>query len=302
MSAQQTKRKQKRSLGTISGRFNAMLFMFYILSILVTLPITYFATEREIERHAQRELNLLVDMVRSVREVVREDTRPHFLPRGEIFPVVISSTVMAKTVAGKFARLQPDYYIKIASDNPLNLENLPVPMEENLLDRFRYTGEEGPIVVKGVVNGKTYLVSAAPAKSKDSCLTCHGNPNLAPPEIVERYGRVNGYYWTSGKVVGATVVGVPMANLNKHVIYDSAVVIGVLTVLFAAILLTVNLIVRRTILKPLREMTNMAHKMSRGDLHHRLNVNRDDEIGDLARSFELMRRSLELAMRNLKRH
>lgn len=299
--AQRGKRDQKRSLGTISRRFNTMLFVFYVLSLLVSLPITYYATERDIELQAERELSLLVDMVRAVRNVVREDTRPHFLPKGEVFPPVVSSTVMAKTVASKFYRLQPDYYIKIASDNPLNLENLPVPLEENLLDRFRHTGEDGPLVVKGMVNGKNYLVSAAPAKSKDSCLICHGSPDAAPPEIVERYGRINGYYWTAGQVVGTTLVGVPIASVHENLIRDSAVVVGVLTVLFAGILLTVNLILRTTILKPLREITNAAHDVSRGALGNRLDIRRDDEIGDLAQSFELMRRSLELAMKDIRR-
>ena len=74
---------------------------------------------------ANKELTLLVDMVKSVRNVVREDTRPHFAEKGDYFPIVVSSTVMAKTVAEKFARIRPEYYIKIFADNPLNQDDLP---------------------------------------------------------------------------------------------------------------------------------------------------------------------------------
>ena len=97
----------------------------------------YYLTKTQVLAQANKELTLLVDMVKSVRNVVREDTRPHFTPKGEFFPIVVSSTVMAKTVADKFARLRPEYYIKIFSDNPLNPEDFPDVLEKELLQRFR---------------------------------------------------------------------------------------------------------------------------------------------------------------------
>ena len=125
---------KKSYKGSLTQQFSRILLSLYFISIVISLPLTYLWARNQVYSQAQKELTLLVDMVRSVRNVVREDTRPHFLPQGVFFPPVVSSTVMAKTVASKFVREQPDYYIKIASDNPLNPENLPEPLEKELLN------------------------------------------------------------------------------------------------------------------------------------------------------------------------
>ena len=231
----------------IARRFNKFLIIFYVLCLVVALPITYFVTERQVFSDAEKELTLLVDMVKSVRNVVRNDTRPYFLPKGEFFPPVVSSTVMAKTVARQFAGVRPDYYIKIASDNPLNQENLPEPLETELLNHFRYSGESDSLIQTGVVKGRKYLVSAAPAKAKESCLICHGVPSDAPQAIVEKYGKINGYHWEPGTVVGTMVVGVPLEDVKKTVLLRSLYLVIILTLIFVIILITVNMIVRNVV-------------------------------------------------------
>ena len=278
---------------TVAGRFNKFLIIFYIVCLLVSLPITYVVAERQVFATAEHELTLLVDMVRSVRNVVRKETRPHFLPKGEFFPPAVSSTVMAKSVSRQFAEVQPDYYIKIASDNPLNLENLPEPLEEELLNYFRQSGETNSVVQVGVIKDKKYLVSAAPAKAKEGCMICHGEPVKAPDAIVEKYGKINGYYWETGSIVGATVVGVPLADVKKAAAMRGLVVVGTLTLIFGVILVSVNVMVRRTVIQPLRAMNQLAKDISQGAVGNVLKAERDDEIGELAESLEVIRRTLE---------
>ncbi len=284
----------------LTKQFSKTLLWLYFISIIVSLPLTYFWVRNQVYTQAQKELTLLVDMVRSVRNVVREDTRPHFLPQGVFFPPVVSSTVMAKTVASKFAREQPDYYIKIASDNPLNQENLPEPLEKDLLSFFRRTQTTDPVVQTGTVKDKTYLVSSAPAVAKESCLVCHGAPREAPSEITETYGTTSGFGWRTGRVVGASVVGVPLGDVNSIVLKRGLIIISVLTLLFGSVLLTVNRLVRRIIIQPVLEITSIASDVSRGKLDQSFSSSKDNEIGDLAQSFELMRRSLLMAMKRLK--
>ncbi len=285
---------------SVTSKFNWMLSLLYAVSILVSLPVTYYLTKQQIFTQANKELTLLVDMVRSVRNVVREDTRPYFLPKGEFFAPVVSSTVMAKTVARKFARLQPDYYIKIASDNPLNLENLPQPLEKALLERFRSSEAPSRIVESGLVRGMRYLVSAAPAVAKEGCMRCHGSPADAPDAITGKYGTKNGYGWNVGQVVGTSVVGVPLGNINELVTRRSAVIIAVVTLVYAIVLIVINRLVHRTIIRPVLNITKAAYAVSHGDLKKIVEVNRNDEIGQLAGSFELMRRSLVLVVRRLQ--
>ena len=290
----------KTPKGSLTRQFSKSLLWLYFISILISLPLTYFWVRNQVYSQAQNELTLLVDMVRSVRNVVREDTRPHFLPKGEFFPPVVSSTVMAKTVASKFAREQPDYYIKIASDNPLNQENLPQPLEKELLSFFRQTNTTDPVVQTGIVKDKEYLVSAAPATAKESCMICHGNPSEAPAEITETYGVNSGFGWKAGSVVGASLVGVPLGDVNSIVLKRGLIIISILTVLFGLVLIVVNYLVRRVIIQPVLEITSTAKDVSHGQLDQSFDSNNNNEIGELAQSFELMRRSLLMAMKRLK--
>ncbi|HWO40268.1 MAG TPA: HAMP domain-containing protein [Candidatus Eisenbacteria bacterium] len=59
--------------------------------------------------------------------------------------------------------------------------------------------------------------------------------------------------------------------------------------------------VARSIVRPILGLTEIAVKMSRGDLETPIGVDRSDELGELARSLERMRASLRAAMLRLAR-
>lgn len=284
----------------ITKKFNLLLFVLYLVLIVLSIPGTYYLTQQQIREQADRELSLLVDMVRSVRNVVREETRPYFLPKGEFFPPVVSSTVMAKTVASKFAVLRPEYYIRIVSDNPLNSENLPDAAEAAILNRFRAADRPDKLVETGILRNQNYLISAAPAKARKGCLRCHGTAAEAPTQITEKYGGDSGFGYREGDIVGASVVGVPMANLNELVLTRSIIIVGILTLLFAFIFLFINTLVKRSIIAPILTISAAANSVSRGKLNESISMDRDDEIGELAYSFELMRRSLVAIVKKMR--
>jgi HAMP domain-containing protein len=206
---------------------------------------------------------------------------------------------MAKTVASKFAKLRPEYYIRIVSDNPLNRENLPTPAESQILKRFRASNAPDSIVETGTLRKETYLISAAPAKARKGCLTCHGSPAETPAQITDKYGDISGYGYREGTVVGASVVGVPMANLMEVVFYRSLAVLGVTTLVFSIIFLFINGIIKRSIIRPILNISESAKSVSRGNIGEEITTDRNDEIGDLAHSIELMRRSLVLMVKKV---
>jgi methyl-accepting chemotaxis protein len=261
-------------------------------------------TKNELYLQANKELKLMVDVVRSARGIVRERTRPHFLSKGEFFPPVVSSTVMAKELATQLKALQPNYLIRIVSDNPLNHENYPGELEINILKQLRhsYNGDNSEgVIMSGILRGRKYLISAAAAKVKDGCLICHGSPKTAPKEIVELYGTTSGYGWQSGEVIGASLVGVPVADLNSALIKRFGIIVGSITLLFTIVLMVLNKVVKNKIILPIQEVTETATHVSHGRSNRPFYSERNDEIGALIRSFELMRRSVNIASRRISR-
>ncbi|MEE9447457.1 MAG: DUF3365 domain-containing protein [Arenicellales bacterium] len=276
---------------SISTKFNQSLLLIFLVLSLILVPAIYFLTKSQVMSQANKELTLLVDMIKAVRNVVREETRPHYSAKGDFFPVVVSSTVMAKTVASKFARSRPEYYIKIFADNPLNIEDYPDELEKTILQRFRQNKQLKSIVETGIIKGQSYLLSSAPATAKKGCLKCHGNPLLAPLSISSKYGTTTGYGWKIGDVVGGMAVGVPLANVLNITVTRTLYALLVLAAVFGLLYLYINTIVRRSIIAPVLSIARKAKRVSKGELGKPIVYDSDDEIGELANSFELMRRS-----------
>lgn len=286
---------------SIVARFNRVLILLYLASLLASLPAVYYITRHQAISAAQGQLNLLVDTVISLRQFVTKDIRPVVREAGIMHPPAVSGVVATAHLARYLGALQPGYYIKIASDNPLNPRNKASPLEQSLLERFRKNRSLDSIIEIGPIADMDYLVSARPSVSETGCMLCHGDPAAAPKEITALHpASGKGYGYKLNEVVGANVVGVPLGNVMAVAMERAAVVAAALTVLFAVLMLAINLLVRKHIIQPVLEIAESAHAVSRGDMERRIESDRNDEIGDLARSFELLRRSLAAAMRRLK--
>ncbi|MDH3393729.1 MAG: HAMP domain-containing protein, partial [Desulfobulbaceae bacterium] len=95
------------------------------------------------------------------------------------------------------------------------------------------------------------------------------------------------------KVVIASVV--PQANVMDKVrsVVAVALVIGVIG---AAVVVTVSLLIGRTITAPLKNMVDTVNVIADGDLTRRLNLNRSDEIGEVAEAVDTMSRKMSEAV------
>ena len=286
---------------SLLSRFRKAIVWLYIASMIVSVPLVYFTTQQQVFSSANKELSLLVDMVKSVREYVAKDLRPGLLEAGLYHSPGVSSTVTAGLVAGHFREKQPDYYIKISSDNPLNTKNKPEPLERQLLKRYRANRDEDSLVETGVIQGKNFLVSSRPSIAKPGCLRCHGAPSEAPESITKEYGTQTGYHYDVGTVVGVTAVGVPLQDVNVLVLKRSLVAIGILTLMFALIAIIISTIVKRSIIAPVVAITDMAAALSKGDLEHTITEDQDSrELSELAEAFERLRVSTTAAMKRIK--
>lgn len=297
MNAITAKKPPRRS---VSRRFNLALLLLYLVSIGIAAPVIYATTERQVNQQADKELRLLVDMVRSIQGYVAGHLRPFLMEKGLFYSPGFSGIVATGLIAEKFEEFQPGYYIKNVSDNPLNPKNNPQPFEQELLSRFRADRTLGETTEIGTINGQRMLVSAAPKESKKGCLRCHGEPEKAPEEISSRYGQTYGYYYKVGDVAGVSLVGVPLENVQAVATERSLVAIGLLTALFAIIFFSINMLVRRTMVKPILDISQEAKAISQGRMEQPLESDRNDEVGDLIHSIELLRRSFVQAMKRMK--
>ena len=287
---------------SLAQRFYLSLIITYVVTVLATAPSIYFITKNQVYDRAEKDLTLLVDVVKSIQNFVAKDLRPHFMKEKIFYSPSFSGIVATSRIAQYLKQKQPLYYINNSSDNPLNPQNEAQGLEQKLLEEFRRNRGLKSLNRVGEINGKEYLVSSAPKVSKKGCLLCHGDPEIAPQDVKNLYGATSGYGYRIGDVVGVSVVGVPLDDVQALSIERSLIAIGGITILFTILFIVVNLLVRRLILVPIIEITTVAKAVSHGDVSHEVIVeDRNDEISDLAYSFELMRRSLVIAMKRIRR-
>lgn len=294
--------KEKIRRKSLAGRFNISLFVVYFITITLIAPLIYFYTKQQIYSRAEKELELLVDVVKSIQSYVAKDLRPHFMKEQIFYSPSFSGIVATSRVANYLKEEQPQYYISNSSDNPLNPGNMAEGLELELLNTFRNNRTIESINTTGRIEGRNYLVSSAPKISKKGCLRCHGIPENAPYDVKTTYGTESGFGYKPGDVVGVSLVGVPLEDVQSLSIRRGLMVIGAITILFAFIFFILNQLVRRLMLQPIMDITTVAKAVSRGDVGREMPVvNRNDEIADLAMAFELMRRSLVAAIKRMKK-
>ncbi len=91
-----------------------------------------------------------------------------------------------------------------------------------------------------------------------------------------------------GQPVGKIQLAVTRQRVQNAIITNSAALIILLAVVIAAISLTIFLISRRYIFRPLLELESSAELISKGDLDAFIDTSGTDEIGHLATTFDQM--------------
>lgn len=286
---------------SILRHFNIVLIVLYLVSIGVSAPVIYFYSKQQSIAQANNELELLVEMVSSIKAYVAKDLRPYFLEKKLFHTAGFSGIVATARVAENFNKTKDRYVIRSVSDNPLNPKNAPQPLENELLTQFRSQPQLQNIQIEGELGGVPMLVASAPMKSKKGCMRCHGAPSDAPQEIVDVYGTGDGYNYKLGDTVGLSVIGVPLADVNAVAWKRSLYSMALLTVLFGVTLSIINILVRRSLISPILEITNVAHEVAKGHIDRTIEMQRNDEIGDLARSVELLRRSFSQLFKRMRK-
>jgi HAMP domain-containing protein len=95
--------------------------------------------------------------------------------------------------------------------------------------------------------------------------------------------------------VGAAHIGLWEQSVAEEV-YGAVLPIIGLTTIFLVAGANLSILLARGIIRPIRSLTDMATKISNGELETAVQIESRDEIGELARSLERMRVSLKAAM------
>ncbi len=279
----------------------------FVLIFLIGLGATGAMTRQMLERNAQEETlqhaRFLLEKALAVRSYTSTQVAPlletqmkyAFLPQS--VPAFSATEVLAK-----IQKNHPEYAYKEATLNPTNPRDRAVEWEADVIAEFRKSPDTKEFIGERDTPAGRALYIARPIKIADgACLRCHSTVEAAPRTLVDKYGPANGFGWQLGEVVGAQMVSVPMAIPMARAQQAWALFMGMLSAVFVAIAVALNLMLWWLVIRPVTRLSRLADRVSLGELGApSFALGARDEIGRLATSFSRMRKSLVQAMKMLE--
>src|ERR1700733_14322675 len=284
-------------------KFNIVMLAAFVAGLGLALVFVDMLSQSEARRSVTAEAAVMMAELDSIINYTNSNVAPllarqmkvQFLPQAIPF-------FTAQQTFNLLARQFPDYTLRQPTLNPTNPSDKPTPWEKTLVDQFRATPQLDRLVVDRATAAGPVLSFARPVRvDSQACLACHSTPEAAPPTMLDVYGRQNGFGWKLGDIVGAQVVSVPERVAAAQARTNLILIMSALTILFAVMLVLLNVMLHSFIIVPARRISRLADEISLGNLTvPEFDESNRDEIGSLAQSFNRMRRSLVAALKLLE--
>lgn len=280
-------------------KFNLVLIAVFLTGIAAAGFITRELLQENAREEVLRNARLMMDTALSVRAYTVEQIKPHLDKQLE--EVFLPQTVPAYAATETLNNIQKkyrDYGYKEATLNPTNPRDRATDWEADLVQQFRQNAESTELVSERVGGTGRILYIAKPIKiTNAACLQCHSVPANAPASMLKIYGEANGFGWKHNEIIGAQVVTVPMDIPIRNADRAFKTFMLSLAGVFVVVFVVLNLMLNWLIVRPIRQMSQSADKVSTGDFDvPEFADGGRDEIAVLGSSFNRMRRSLEKAM------
>ena len=283
----------------LTAKFNLILITVlgvgFVVIGLVTRTTLYGNAYHEVLEQA----GLMMDSALAVRSYTVKEIRPLLTPQLDTtFPPQIVPAYAATQSFNKLHASNPEYIYKEATLNPTNPRDRAVDWETDIISMFRNRLDLNEFIGKRDTPGGRSLYLARPIRiENEACLTCHSTPAAAPETMLARYGNANGFGWKMHEVVGAQIVSIPMGVPIAKAQSTLHLFMTVLALVFVAVLLLINLLLKLFVINPIQKMSHTANEISQGGRDvAAFEATGKDELSVLAASFNRMRRSLEKAM------
>jgi HAMP domain-containing protein len=286
----------------LEAKFNVFLLIIFMIGSILTSSILFQVLERNAQLEVSTRAKLIVQTMNSIRDYTTSNIQPLLEDRLETESAFIPETVPAFSATEVFQKLRKNeayrnFFYKEATLNPTNLRDKVDNFETTLVEQFR--NEPATKELSGfrdLPGGRIFYIARPLAVKKDSCLRCHSTPDRAPKSQLATYGSDNGFGWKLGEIIAAQVISVPAEEILDNAQDALKIIMGVLLGVFGAILLTINYLLRRAVIQPIRKMVRTAESVSLGDMDVEFEHQSSDEIGLLSTAFNRMKSSLKISM------
>ena len=182
----------------------------------------------------------------------------------------------------QYSQREDLYQFRLASLNPLNPDNQPDEFEKKALELFKKNGTT-EMFRYARQDGMPYFQYTVPLYLEKRCIKCHHGQEDFP----------NG-------VRGGLSVFLPVGNMKISVLHNHWKLAVSGTILILLTLLTMFILMRRFVIRPLKDLEKITGEISRGNLEARMEVNTGDEFERLGKTFNIMAQRVSMARDSLE--
>lgn len=286
----------------LSRKFNVLLLAVFLISVVCSGIAFSTILNRNTEQQVTQRATLLLQTMLSVRQYTLTQVNPELAPRLETDAEFLPQTVpgySAREVFEEF-RKNPEYtdfFYKEATLDPTNLRDRADGFEAELVRRFQSNTALKELTGYRVSPaGSLFYIARPIIVGKESCLRCHSTPEAAPKSQLTTYGKTNGFGWKLNQIVGAQIISVPASGVADSTRQDFLFLMGIVTGALALVMLVINFLLQRTVIRPIERIARVANDVSMGNMDAEFEQPSKDEIGKLTVAFNRMKTSLVMAM------
>ncbi len=285
-------------------KFNLVLVVVFLVGFAGTGWISRQLLQDNARDEVIRNARLMMEAALAVRSYTVDQVKPHLDPMlAEVFlPQTVPAFAATETLHS-VQKKYPGYSYKEATLNPTNPRDRTTDWEADIVNQFRNDeGTKELISERSGATGRLLYIAKPIQITNAACLACHSVPAAAPASMLKLYGESNGFGWKHNEIIGAQVVTVPMEvpilNADRALKTFLISLAGVFLLVFVVL----NLMLSWMIVRPIRQMSLAADKVSTGDFDvPEFAESGKDEVAVLGGAFNRMRRSLDKAMQMIDR-
>ncbi|WP_300156860.1 DUF3365 domain-containing protein [Solidesulfovibrio sp.] len=239
------------------------------LSVIMALLGVFFAViismnlRNQLVTDTEHKASLVLSQAEAVQAYVRQVLRPsmyHLLPPDAFLLEAMSTSFVTRRVMSDF-NIQGDQYryrrVAIGSRNP---DYEADAFERALMERFEKDPELTRVEEITERGGEEVFVAARPVRLDASCLHCHGDPETAPRELIERYGDKRGFWRHDGELVGVDAVTMPVAGALGQIKGATISFMGLFALGLGVFYLTMQVFFDRLVVVNLRRVTEVMRR------------------------------------------
>jgi methyl-accepting chemotaxis protein len=292
----------------IAKKLSTLLLTIFLGGILFSGIVLSNILDNQAKNDIISKANLLANTFNSLREYVSNDVTPEIenrLEKDEFLPIVVPSF----SVLQVFNQLRninenyQDFYYKDAMLNPTNIRDRANSFETSLIGRFLQNSDLKELTGFNVVgNEKIFYIAHPITITNPSCLKCHSTSERAPKDMVKIYGTKNGFGWELNQINGVQTIAIPATAVFQKARQWFVIVMGIITLVFAASIYLANRWLKRDIIRPINKLAQVAEEVSSGNLDAEFAKASDDEIGKLTEAFMRLKLSLVMAIKRYEKY